>query len=535
MPPWPKRAVRSIAKSKSAAVLGVACVAVTLYVVIAPLASAHYPPITDLPFHAAHSSILRHYWDPAWHFHEQFVLRPIAVPYMLHYGLGALLMLVLPTVTAVKAATAILLLMMPAGMALLLHGMRRSPMGALLSLPFVYCALSHWGFVSFVAALGLFAAAVGLAMLTVEKPTALRSIGLAISLVLLFFSHIFRFPMGIAAVIGAAIFLYPATRRFWPIVPPMVPSLVLFAIWLVVRPPTLETGQILLRLDLERRKEILGLVFDGFTDAAEGESLGVFAKVAAVVVIVSLAAHLRRARRVNRTGREVELRLAAWLVVAACTLVFLGLFFTLPMQIGTWWYVYPREITAAAFLGVALLPGLPRAIWIRAPMVIAIAVVSLGYGRFVASKYAEFDRQTADFREITSKLPQAPRLLYLIYDHAGSTRTVTPFVHLPAWSQAERGGFLSFNFIGFGAAPIAFRAPDDPSAVLPPKVPLRWEWNAHPFKVLEHGAFFDWFLVRARSAPDAYFYDDPDIEPVAHAGKWWLYQRVPSPLTGRSR
>ena len=39
-------------------------------------------------------------------------------------------------------------------------------------------------------------------------------------LVLLFFAHIFRFPMGVAAVIGAAVFLYPATRRFWPIVPP---------------------------------------------------------------------------------------------------------------------------------------------------------------------------------------------------------------------------------------------------------------------------------------------------------------------------
>ncbi len=526
--------MRPIVTSPLRTLLAIVSVAVTLYVVVAPLAAAHYPPMTDLPFHAAHSSILRHYGDPSWRFQEQFVLRPIAVPYMLHYGLAAALMLWLPVVAAVKVATAILLLMMPAGMAVLLHGMRRSPMGALLSLPFVYCALSHWGFISFVAALGLFAAAVGFAMLTVERPTPARRAGLAISLVLLFFAHIFRFPMGIAAVIGAAIFLYPATGRLRAIALPMAPSLALFAIWLVVRPATLETGQIALRLDPERYKEMAGLVFDGFTDAAEGEALRVFRNVGGFVVAASLFAMLAE-RRSGRSARDRELSLAAWLVAVACATVFLGLFFTLPMQIGLWWYVYPREVTAAAFLGIAVLPGLPRSPAVRAPLVIALAVAAFGYGRFVTGKYAEFDAQTADFRKITEPIPRGPRLLYLIHDHGGSTRTVTPFVHLPAWVQAERGGHLSFNFVSFGAAPIAFRSADDPAAVVPPKVPLRWEWNAYPFKVLEHGAFFDWFLVRSYGAPDRYFDDDPEIERVDHAGKWWLYRRVAPPLTGAPR
>lgn len=526
--------MRSIVESPLRTLLAIVSVAVTLHVVIAPLWAAHYPPMTDLPFHAAHTSILRHYWDPSWRFHEQFVLRPIAVPYMLHYGVGALLMLFLPAVTAVKAATAILLLMMPAGMAVLLHGMRRSPMGALLSLPFVYCALSHWGFISFVAALGLFAAAVGFAMLTLDRPTPGRRAGLAISLVLLFFAHIFRFPMGVAAVVGAAVFLYPATGRLWPVVPPMLPSLALFATWLVVRPPTLETGGIVFRFERERYKEMADLVFDGFTDPAESEVLRVFLRVGVFVVIASGLALLAQRRAERRSSRDEEFEVGAWLVALCCTLVLLGLFFTLPMQIGTWWYVYPREVTAAAFLAIAVLPGLPRSMVVRAPLVAALAIAAVSYGRFVSKKYAEFDAQTADFRAITEELPRGPRLLYLIYDHAGSTRTVTPFVHLPAWIQAEHGGFLSFNFIGFGAAPIAFRPPEDPIAVVPPKVPLRWEWNAYPFEVLKHGAFFDWFLVRSYSVPDRYFEDDPEIERVDHRGKWWLYRRVPSPLTGRA-
>src|SRR5262245_31566700 len=104
--------MRSIVASPLRALLAIVCVGVTLHVTIAPLWAAHYPPMTDMPFHAAHMSILRHYWDPSWRFQEQFVLRPIAAPYMLHYGIGALLMLWLPVVPAVKAATAILLLMM---------------------------------------------------------------------------------------------------------------------------------------------------------------------------------------------------------------------------------------------------------------------------------------------------------------------------------------------------------------------------------------------------------------------------------------
>ena len=109
--------------------------------------------MTDLPFHAAYTSILRHYEDPAWHFREQFELHPIAVPYLSHYALGALLMLVLPPLAAVKVATGILLLLVPAGMAVLLRGMKKSPLGALFTLPLVYSSLTHWGFISFVAAL----------------------------------------------------------------------------------------------------------------------------------------------------------------------------------------------------------------------------------------------------------------------------------------------------------------------------------------------------------------------------------------------
>ena len=76
------------------------------------------------------------------------------------------------------------------------------------------------------------------------------------------------------------------------------------------------------------------------------------------------------------------------------------------------------------------------------------------------------------------------------------------------------------------ASPVLYRDPGEPGAVVPPTVPLRWEWTPHLFQTKEHGQFFDWFLVRKSSSPDALFRDDPTIERVEHVGSWWLYRRV---------
>jgi hypothetical protein len=195
-------------------------------------------------------------------------------------------------------------------------------------------------------------------------------------------------------------------------------------------------------------------------------------------------------------------------------------------MIGVWWYVYPREITAAVYIAIALLPSLPRALAVRAPMITALAIAAFAYGRFVSQSYAAFDAETADFRHIIAKIPPAPRLMYLIFDHGGGTRAQTPYIHLPAYVQAERGGFLGFNFAGWGASPIVFRPPGDPIGVRPPPTPHRWEWTPQIFRVKQNGPFFDWFLVRSGRSVDNVFKEDPEIVRVDHIGKWWLYKRV---------
>ena len=157
-------------------------------------------------------------------------------------------------------------------------------------------------------------------------------------------------------------------------------------------------------------------------------------------------------------------------------------------------------------------------------------LIALATGRmasFVARRFAGFERETTDFRAITAKLPLAPRLAYLVVDHVGAKDGVgdkrnSAYVHLPAWVQAERGGWLSFHFAGWGIFPVQYRtvAPG-----VPPPVPRDWEWNPTWFRVLEHGRSFDWFLVRVADDPSLAFAADRSIQLVDHQGTWWLYRR----------
>lgn len=491
--------------------------------VVYPLSVTRYPAMTDLPFHAANTSALRHYFDPSFHFREQFELQPLRVPYLSSYVLGALLMIVLPPVTAVKVATGLMLALLPAGLAVLFHGMKKSPLLALAGLPFVWCTLTHWGFVNFVAALGLFAMAIGLTLRIVDRPTRGLRIALALTLVAIFFTHVFRFPFAVAGVLCTAAVMVPATHRFRPVLAPLIPSLCIFAIWWMVRPQALGGDWGPLTIQTDRLEEISGFLFAGFTDPREAQYVDLAASIAAVVAGVS-AIHLVVERKLRaRAGARLRWDLGVTVVALGCASAFLLMFLILPMQVGIWWYVYPRECTAAAFIALGALPDLPRAKLLRWSSAVALAAGAIPLAQLTARHYAQFDRVTEDFYAITREIPQAPKLCYLVFDHQGTERTNTPFIHLPAYVQAERGGWLSFHFAVWGTSPIAYRK--DAPSVVPPAVPDRWEWTPHRFRVDEHGSFFDWFLVRRRSSPAALFRADPSITEVEHIGTWWLYKR----------
>ena len=491
-----------------------------------PLLGVTYPPLTDLPFHAAQTAIFAHYGDPAWHFAEQFALRPVAVPQLALYLLGVAFGWVSSPAAAAKAVVAVSIASLPIGLAVLRRGAGRSPLLGLAGLVLGWGTLVHWGFVSFVAALGLEAAAVGVALLVVEKPTLGRRIVLGVLLALTFFTHPSRLPFALAGVAIVALVVARSLPKAIVLLEPFSVGVLLFVIWRPFRPAelTLSFGDLGFEPSrlLEAEHYLIGTYEDG-TPTRALEHASTLAVLAATAVLVVGALVLRArdpdARERASSGRRATLAIA---LVAGMHLL---AFVILPMRAGGWWYVYPREITAAVLFGLALLPDLPSLPGkprIRLALALPLVVACTWQTAIVARQWRAFEAVTADFRRILERVPAAPRLCYLMFDLRGTDREIPPFVHLPAWVQAERGGWLSFHFVDWGLYPVRYR--EGPAR--PPRVPDRWEFHPEYFRVLEHGAFFDTFLVRIEGDPTSLFAGDPSIRFVAHEGTWWLFQRA---------
>lgn len=499
------------------------CAAATIvYVVGAPLWAADYPMMTDFPFQTAAASILRHYGDASWHFQEQFVFQGFAVPYVTPFGLSAIFMVFLPPVAATKLATGLLLALLPIGLMVLCWGLRKSPLLGLWGLLPVWGVLTHWGFVGFVAALGLFAAALGLALAAIDRPTVGTQVALVVVLILLFFTHVFRFPFALVSMVVAGLLLSRSVDTLRGLVIPLVVGTGLFVGWWLSGPELLAPGfHFVWPPQWNRLLEAPSYLSDIFVD---GEDTIMFRRTGLLFVVTAAVLGglaIARLRSWPRGNWVVPAHAAVGISIA----LFLGLYLTLPMEMGIWWYVFPREITAAVYLLPALLPDLPRRTWAHLGFVVWTAVAIAPLGELVADAHREFSTTTVHFREIIRELPKAPKLLYLVYDHEGSRARMSPYVHLPAYVQAERGGWLSFHFAELGAYPMRYRDAADPNAVIPPETPLRWEWTPQQFQLDEHGDFFDWFLVRRVGSPDALFVSDPSIARVAHFENWWLYHR----------
>ncbi|MCB9579714.1 MAG: hypothetical protein H6717_21975 [Polyangiaceae bacterium] len=529
-----ERALRWVRANPGNALLGAAVVAVSAYVIGYPFLVVKYPPITDLPFHAASTSILRHYWDPSFGFHKQFTLHLLEVPYVSMYAIGALLALVMPIDMAVKASAVVMLALLPAGLAVLFHGMKKTPLWGILGLGLVWTNLTHWGFLNFMGAVGLYAMSVGFALMVVDRPTRGRQWGLALSLLAVFFTHIYRFPFAVLSVAGAAVLMYPATRRIKSILLPLLPSLAVFGVWRLVRQDNMAMDA-KLGLFPERLKEIRDHVIAGFQGPVGAHEQQLFDQAQNafwVVALVALIWFVAFGRWRHLESRKLWWGIGVTLLPLILAGGFVLTYLMLPMRIGPWWYVYPREATTALFIGLAVVPDMPRAWWLRLPLVALVAVAVSRIGFLVAEQYYDFNKATADFQRIEKLVPKDAKLMYLVFDHDGSSRRTTPFIHLPAWIQAEKGGALSFHFVGWNHSPIRYRK-DDPN--VPPPVPDRWEWTPYRFQVLKHGKWFDEFLIRQHSNPSARLAADPSIHLVAHEGSWWLYRRVQAPSLNQFR
>ncbi|HKQ68131.1 MAG TPA: hypothetical protein VJT73_02265 [Polyangiaceae bacterium] len=509
-------------RNRAATLLGAVALAASAYVIAYPFWVVTYPPITDFPFHGAEIAIFRHYFDPTWHFREQFSLHLFDAPYLSMYVVGLVFAFFTSPLAATKGMAIVMLALMPAGLAVMFHGMKKSPLWGLLGLELVWCTLTHWGFLNFMGAIGLFAAVIGFTLLALDRPSRSRVAWLTGALLAVFFTHIYRFPFAVAVVVGTAVVMYPATRRIRPVVVPVAVALVVFGLWRVFRRATLGSDVGPLTLHWERTSEIPAHMFGGWLSPTEQILAQQMLYATAALFVVSALLFFAQGRFRRRSSRSWWWGIGVTALPLGVAAVYMACYFVLPMSIGTWWFVYPREAVTAAFIALGVFPDMPRQWWLKMPLVAAVVAISGRVALFNAEQWHEYDASTEDFRAVERSIQHSPKLMYLVFDHSGSTRSSTPFIHLPAWVQANKGGWLSWHFVGWDLHPIRYRE-NDPQ--VPPPRPPRWEWTPERFDLRADGPWFDTFLVRNRSDPGYLFAGDPSIEFVTHSGTWWLYRR----------
>ncbi len=503
----------------TALVLAVAAVIVAL-----PYLGVTYAAQSDAPAHASQIAILRHYFDDSYGFRDQFVVQPSS-PALLLYAIGAALSFVVPVAWAAKLLGMAMLALLPIGLAVLFRGMKKSPLWALLALGLIWGRLSQFGFVFYLGGMGLTAMAIGLALLVVDRPTRGRRIGLAASLLGVLVAHVSHVPFAVLGVGLAGLLLYPATRRFRPLLLPMLPVVALFIAWFAARPDA-QRSSAEFAIDFGRLDDFWGTPFSSYlgeTGVQEAAHVHAMLGVLVVLATTSIILFFGQRRWAYRSGHDLAWSVGTTLLALSLAGGCLVGYLAFPMRYGDWWYVFPRQATAALFFVLAALPDLPRERWLRWPMVASILVVCGWMSLFVSGQWQRFEEATEDFRAIAQQIPQKPRLLYLVYDHSDVEKRSSPIVHLPAWIQTQKGGALSFHFASLGFYPVRYR---ENSAAVPPPVPLDWEWEPQHFRVLTHGPWFDTFLIRnKRGDPAVVLSADPEIEFVAREGSWYLYRR----------
>jgi len=153
-----------------------------------PLWIPAYPPMTDLPQHAAQVTLLRQMHDPHFAFANQFEVNWFT-PYLVGYFPIYLLSPWLGIVLACKLVICLGLAAFPLSTALVMTETGTDRYWSLLSIPAMYGFSYYWGFLNFIVAAPIGMCFFWIVMRSVRHESRWNAVSLALLLNLLFFCH----------------------------------------------------------------------------------------------------------------------------------------------------------------------------------------------------------------------------------------------------------------------------------------------------------------------------------------------------------
>lgn len=477
-------------------------------------------PMADLPQHAGQIAVWRDLltgtskWEPLLYINY-------FTPYLIGYGFGLLLSLVLPISAALKTALSLAFFGFVAASVLLrrrLGGDRRLDW---LFIPGFFGYAYLWGFYTFLVAAPVGLLFVLLAHRYADRPGPGRGIALFFANLALFFCHGLMFVF--ANAIGG-LFLLVKVRRLTPLLRAALPY-VATGLWCLV--------YVLVRLRAEGsaigdpsivvwrwETRLNFLIF-----AIEWPLPGGFAASwsYAPLLLLMLVAPLVLGARLNRQDARAFVPFGVTLLVGMAAP---------DIALNTWFlcqrfalfllpsYAVMFQARQDARLGVLRLIWLPVVCW-------TFLVLH-------AERLCAFGKESAAFDEVLAATEPGYRALNLIFDPTSAALNgAQAYWHFPLWYQAEKGGFVEFNAAGFLPQVVRYRPERIPARFAGPA--FEWQYSDTFDWTRDQGEIYRYFFVRTNEPLRPDFFPKGRCKPVLRtsAGNWSLFENVscysPSP------
>jgi hypothetical protein len=461
------------------------------------------PPMGDLPQHAGQVELLRDLMSsaPRW---GDLVHVNYFTPYWVPISLATILSAFVPIVVALKLLlTAAFFAFVAAGVALR-REVDGDPRLDWLLLPGFFGFAYHYGFYTF-----LVAAPLGLLFILFSRrfamaPTPRRALQMVAVGALLFLSHGLVFLFAVGA--GGAMVLWAGRNRLALRLAPFL-ALGLLALVYLVSARLRESGAAGEDLvDWGWDWGILHRIVEFPMLGATGSWRDL---LLAPVVPLMLVAPWLLGGRLQRDG-------TAFMPLAVILLV---------------WLAAPRAAMRTDFLyerfALFLLPVF-AIVFRRSEAVsaararaaeIGIALLSVAFLSVVLVRAWRFDQESAPFETVLAAARPGERALSVMLDATSDAAHAQYAYHsYPAWYQAERQGFVDFNFAAFLPEIVRFRTGKAP--------PLPADVEAFDWKAL-NAATYRYFFVRHTAALPPHLFDNDEcaVRLVSEAGPWMLFER----------
>lgn len=148
-----------------------------------------------------------------------------------------------------------------------------------------------------------------------------------------------------------------------------------------------------------------------------------------------------------------------------------------------------------------------------------LVVSSVGVTSLARTAFDGFATEMEGFDEILKELPEGQRVATLVFDRGSRHIGFSPFLHVGAYVQAERGGVAFFSFNDFPQSPVRFNEDNRP-----PRVGPRWEWKPERVRPDRDLGWFDYLLVRGGPAQ---LKEAQTFELVSTHRRFRLFKRTP--------